>query len=408
MNYRLSAVARDVKASAVREILKLTQNDSIISFAGGLPAEELFPKEALQQAFERVFQQGNRALQYGLTEGYTPLREAIAARMVQKGMPISARDVLLTTGSQQAIDLLARVLIEPGDVILVEDPTYLSALQIFRYHSAVVEPVQTDDDGMDLAALEQKILHLKPKFLYVTPTFGNPTGRVWSVERRQQLVTLCRLHDVLIVEDDPYGEIIFDPTASYPSIYSLDALDGGATVVYTSTFSKIVAPALRIGWVMGHPTVIGALARAKQAADLHSSSLDQQALFQLLAHFDLDAHIAVIRTEYKKRMLLMDDLLTQYQLSGVRWNKPAGGMFLWLTLPETVMAEDLLSVAVKEGVAFVPGTEFYAHTPEKNTLRLNFSHSAPLALEAGVERLSRSLDHYLDTYDSQLMSHQLP
>ncbi len=406
MNYRLAAVAQNVKASAVREILKLTQGDSIISFAGGLPAEELFPKEALREAFDRVFQQGNRALQYGLTEGYTPLREAIAARMIQKGMPVSANEVLLTTGSQQAIDLLARVVIEPGDVILVEDPTYLAALQIFRYHSAIVEPVQTDDEGMDLAALEQKILDLQPKFIYVTPTFANPTGRVWSVERRQELVALCRRHDVLIVEDDPYGEIKFEPDTSYPSIYSLDAQDGGATVVYTSTFSKTVVPALRIGWAMGHAAMISAMTRAKQAADLHSSSLDQQALYELLTHFDLDLHIVAIRAEYKKRMLLMNDLLTQKQWNGVRWNKPAGGMFLWLTLPEGVVAEDLLSVAVKEGVAFVPGAEFYSGAPMKNTLRLNFSHSSPHALEAGVERFARSLGRYLNESDRHLVSPQ--
>ena len=396
MNYRLSAVAQDVKASGVREILKLTQGDSIISFAGGLPAEELFPKEALRQAFDRVFQQGNRALQYGLTEGYTPLREAIAMRMGQKGMPVSPSEIVLTTGSQQAIDLLARVLIEPGDVILVEDPTYLSALQIFRYHSAIVESVQTDDDGMDMAALERKVLARKPKFIYVTPTFANPTGRVWSTERRQALIALCRQHDVLIVEDDPYGEIKFDPSASYPSIYSLDARDGGGAVVYTSTFSKTVVPALRIGWAMGHPTMIDAMARAKQAVDLHSSSLDQQALFQLLNHFDIDLHITAIRMEYKKRMWLMHDLLTQKRWDGVRWNKPAGGMFLWMTLPEGVVAEDLLHVAVREGVAFVPGAEFFCGAPVKNTLRLNFSHSSPQALEAGVERLDRSLQHYLN------------
>lgn len=369
----------------------------MISLAGGLPAEELFPLEELAQAYARVFKTGAHALQYGLTEGYTPLREVIASRMANKGMSVDIDDLLLTTGSQQAIDLVARVMIEPGDRIFVEDPTYLAALQIFKFHSAHIVPIATDRDGMEMDALRRELAAAPPKFVYVTPTFSNPTGRVWTLERRERLLALCREFDVLVLEDDPYGDIAFDVDTLPPTLYALNAQLGGDTqVIYTSTFSKTVVPAVRSGWVFAPKAIAAALVRAKQAADLHSSSIDQQALYELLTHFDIDAHIATVRDEYRHRMLILHGLLSDQQWSRVRWERPSGGMFLWLELPEHVDTLELLQTAVREGVAYVPGHEFYAGVARKNTLRLNFSHSGPGSLQEGVRRLARALQPVLD------------
>jgi 2-aminoadipate transaminase len=299
MNYTFSSFTDGLKSSAVRDILKLTQGNAVISLAGGLPAEEHFPIEAVKEAFERVFQHGGKSsLQYGLTEGYTPLREAICQRMAKKGASVKPENMLITTGSQQAIYLLTRIYMSAGDVVLVENPTYLAALQIFQASGVRVVGVEADQDGMLLDDLEAKLKRHRPKMVYVTPTFANPTGKVWSLERRKGLLALCKPNNVLILEDDPYGEIQFDEKAEYPSIFSLDDHPEGSAVMYTSTFSKTVVPALRTGWIIGDSRVIAQMAKAKQAVDLHSSTLDQQALHQLLTHFDLDAHIRTIRNEY--------------------------------------------------------------------------------------------------------------
>ncbi|BCJ86188.1 aminotransferase-like domain-containing protein [Effusibacillus dendaii] len=394
MEYQLTATAKHVQPSAVREILKLTQGKSVISFAGGLPAEELFPVSALQNAFEKVFRQGPQALQYSITEGYTPLREKICERMKTKGIVAKPEDMLLTTGSQQAIDLLTRVYMEPGDVLLVEDPTYLAALQVFRYQNVQVVAVESDAEGMVPQDLLAKLDQYPVKMVYVTPTFSNPEGKVWSVERRQQLLDACRSRNILILEDDPYGDIQFHPEKKYPSIYSLEDPSNRGTVVYTSTFSKTVVPALRTGWVVGAPEVIKAMTYAKQAADLHSSSLDQQALYQLLLDFDLNLHIEQIRKHYFKRMRLMTQLLAEQQWDDIRWNQPEGGMFLWVEFPANWNTEELLRLAVQEGVAFVPGTEFFVNSPKKNKLRMNYTHSNEEQLSTGVNRLARAVEKF--------------
>lgn len=398
MNYLFASTSNQRgRGSAVRELLKLTQGDSIISFAGGLPADELFPVEALHEAFDRVFASGGKALQYGLTEGYTPLREQICQRLAHKGIHANLENILLTTGSQQVIDLMARVFIEPGDTILVENPTYLNALNVFTYYRAQVIAVHSDSLGMDMDDLSDKINRFRPKLVYITPTFSNPTGKVWSIERRRALIDLCHKHNVVIVEDDPYGELTFHPEKPIPSIYSLDQHPDGSIVVYTSTMSKTVVPALRSGWAIGDRQIISALIRAKQAADLHSSSLDQQALYQLFTHFNLDAHIEKIRHAYHLRMLQMTKQLSEQGWDDVHWNQPQGGMFLWVELPAALNAEDLFKQAAREGVSFVPGTEFYVGTPKLNTLRLNFSHPAAEELKLGIERLARAINHCLQS-----------
>lgn len=394
MEYRFSEKMNHFGSSAVREILKLTQGNSVISFAGGLPAEELFPVEAVQEAFNRVFQLGKGALQYGLTEGYTPLREALVERMAAKNIRVTADQMLLTTGSQQAIDLLANVYLNAGDIVLVQEPTYLAALQVFQSHGARVVSVKGDEFGMDPEDAKAKILAHRPKMIYVCPTFSNPTGLVWSVERRIALLELAQTHQVLILEDDPYGELKYGGKP-IPSIFSLASETSGSPVVYTSTFSKIVAPALRTGWVVGDQAVMKMIAKAKQAADLHSSTMDQQALFQLLQNFDLDGHIRVIRKHYEERMKLMVSLLGGLDMPGLRWSEPEGGMFLWLELPEGIKAEELLQTAVAGGVAFVPGSSFYCSNPRYNTLRMNFTHADAETMALGMRRFETALKSVL-------------
>jgi 2-aminoadipate transaminase len=395
MNYQFSKSMDGFSSSAVREILKLTQGNSVISFAGGLPAEEYFPLAAVSEAFQRVIQKGNSALQYGITEGYTPLREAICHRMAKKGMHVTPNEMLLTTGSQQAIDLLTRVYIDPGDTILVEKPTYLSAIQVFKAKEAQLYSVESDQDGMDLEDLAMKIQKYKPKMVYVIPTFSNPTGKAWSLEKRKGLLEICRKANVLILEDDPYGEIQFNAAEKYPSIFSLDEHPKGSCVVYTSTFSKTVAPAVRTGWAIGDPAVIRNMTRAKQAADLHSSSLDQQTLYQLLEHFDLDAHIILIRRQYQERMKFMASLLQEHNWPGAKWNEPKGGMFFWVELSEQIKAEELLKLAVQEGVAFVPGSTFYAEEPVYNTMRLNYTYTNRESTILGMQKLTAAMQSSL-------------
>lgn len=394
MEYRFSSKVSQLKSSAVRDILKLTQGKDMISFAGGLPAEELFPVQAVREAADRVFNAGAGALQYGLTEGFVPLREQLCERMAAKEMHVSPEEMILTTGSQQAIDLLINVLTEPGDTILVEKPTYLASLQVFALHGLKVVAADSDENGMIPEAAEELIRLHNPKLLYAVPTFGNPTGRVWSLERRQKMLALCQQAGMLIIEDDPYGDIKFHANDTFPSMFSIGGGAENGSVLYTSTFSKTVAPALRTGWAIGDKRVIRMMAKAKQAADLHSSTMDQQLLSQLLREFDLDAHIALISTEYGKRMLEMEDLLKQSANKDLKWVTPKGGMFLWVDLPEGLDAEALLRCAVQKGVAFVPGSSFYAGEPKRNTARLNYTHNKGARTVQGVARLMEAIEEF--------------
>ncbi|SDE22220.1 2-aminoadipate transaminase [Paenibacillus sp. UNCCL117] len=394
MKYRFSETIDSFKSSAVREILKLTQGRSIISLAGGLPNEQYFPVDAVRDAFARVFERGNGVLQYGLTEGYTPLRESISKHLARKGIQAGIDNMLLTTGSQQAIDLLTKIYVDPGDVILVEKPTYLAAIQVFQSHKAKLVSVDGDADGMNPEDLERKIKQYQPKFVYVIPTFANPTGKAWSLERRQSTLDICKRNNVLILEDDPYGELRFGGGDPLPSIFSLGGEANGNPVVYTSTFSKIVAPALRTGWVVGDQEVIRHIGRAKQAADLHSSTMDQQAIHEIFEHFDIYGHIDLIRTQYELRMRQMIDLLQAQNWEDVRWLEPKGGMFVWVEMPEHIDTTELMKYAVEEGVAFVPGASFYADEPQTNTMRLNFTHTDSEEMKLAFERLDRAIKRF--------------
>lgn len=384
------------RSSAVRDILKLTQRPDMISFAGGLPAEETFPAEELREAYGRVFARGAAALQYGVTEGAAPLREWLAEFLQGKGIETSADRLLLTTGSQQAIDLVFRAMLDPGDTVLVERPTYLAALQSMALAGARPVEVDSDEDGMRPDDLEAKLAAHRPKLVYVTPTFSNPTGKLWPRERRDALVRLAKAYGALVLEDDPYGDIRFDEAASgVTSIYECDAEAGGPpNALYLGTFSKIVSPGVRTGFAAGPIDVVRAMAKAKQASDLHSSSIDQFALFELLTHWDLERHRRRIAAMYRERMEGLTTLWTGGPWDRLRWNRPAGGMFLWALLPEAYDAAALLRTAVEEGVAFVPGEAFYAEVPESNAMRINFTHTPPaLAAEASA-RLARAIERY--------------
>lgn len=385
MHYSFAPQTKNYASSAVRDILKVTQQGHVISFAGGLPAEDIFPIEQVKIAYEKVFASGNSSLQYGLTEGFVPLREAIKAKMAGRGISSTVDNILVTTGSQQAIDLFSRIMLTPGDVILTEDPTYLAALQVFRSYGANVISVSSDQDGMLPEDLKEKLETWSPKFVYVIPTFANPDGKVWSDERRRKLLSLCQEYNVLVLEDDPYGDIQFHPEEQYCPVASYDY--DHSHVIYTSTFSKSVVPALRTGWVTGPSEVINMMVQAKQMNDLHSSSIDQQALYYLLRDFNLASHIDLIRSVYYERMTIMRDYLNKLGPDLFKWKEPKGGMFIWVEGNEHLNTTALLNQAVEKGVAFVPGAPFYVNEPKNNTFRLNFSHSTPETIELGMDRL---------------------
>ncbi|MDF2680772.1 MAG: PLP-dependent aminotransferase family protein [Brevibacillus sp.] len=391
MDYRFADRVKMFKTSAISETTEIIRRGkNVISFAGGFPNNQYFPNEALRQAFEQVFASGNDALQYGSIQGYMPLREAIRDKMSKKGIPSQPENILVTTGSQQAIDLVSRIMLSQGDVVLTENPTFLAALQAFESYEAKVIAVEGDKDGMFPEDLEEKLKKYQPKFIYVVPTFSNPDGKVWSEARRQALLELAYRYDTLILEDDPYGDIQFQPEERYTPLIAMD--QHHTHVLYTSTFSKSVVPSLRTGWITGPDRLIRLLTQIKEAADLMSSSLNQQALYYLLRDFDLDAHIQMLSTRYQEHMKTMQDYLKKLNASSVSWEEPKGGMFLWVQLGEEVNATALLAKAVEHGVAFIPGAPFYVENPQHHTIRMNFTMMAPQDIAIGMERLVKVLE----------------
>ncbi|MCC6522556.1 MAG: PLP-dependent aminotransferase family protein [Polyangiaceae bacterium] len=378
--------------SAVREILKVAEQPDVLSFAGGLPAPELFPVEAIAAAHAEVLStMGPASLQYSTTEGYAPLRDWIAARLGQRGIRAGAEDVLITNGSQQGIDLVARVLLDPGDVVAVESPSYLAALQTFAGCEAEFAPIESDDDGLDVEALEHLVAERPVKLIYVVPEFHNPKGTTLSLERRLRLVRLAQAHRIVVLEDDPYGALRFRGEAQPP----LAALDDTGVVVHLGTFSKTLAPGMRLAWMVGSRELLRAAVIAKQAADLHTATLAQRAAAALLARFDYDAHLARIRTAYGERCLAMLGALERHFPAGSRWTKPDGGLFVWAELPFGLSADEIFADALRERVAFVPGSSFFADAPRPEFLRLNYSNRPPELIEEGIARLGRVVREHL-------------
>lgn len=388
MSVRLARRMAEVKASDVRELLKVTQHPEVISLAGGLPAPELFPAAELAREAERLLvEEGARALQYSTTEGHPPLRAWIAAHMSSAwGAAVTADEVLITTGSQQGLDLTAKLFLDEGDLLLCESPTYLAALQSFQVFGPRCVGVPTDDQGLDLDALERQLDRERPKLLYVIPNAQNPSGRTWSVERRRAFVELITRHKLPVIEDAAYGDVIFD--GAIPP--ALKAFDTRGLVVTLGTFSKILCPGLRLGWVAASPELREKYVILKQSTDLHTPTLTQMLAARWLQSADFDANLARIRALYRERRDVMVAAL-ESELPGLRFTRPAGGLFVWLQLPEGVDARELLKRCLDRQVAFVPGGSFFAGEAQHNTARLNFSNMPPERIREGIRRLAAAL-----------------
>jgi 2-aminoadipate transaminase len=388
--------------SIIRELLKLTLQPDVISFAGGLPAPELFPVNECREAACRVLaEQSATALQYGPTEGYTPLRQFICERMQRYGIDAEPANVVITNGAQQALDLIGKLLINPGDRVLVEEPTYLGALQAWNAYQAEYVSVPSDDDGLCTDLLESA-LRVGPKFMYVLPNFQNPSGTTLPLSRRLELVRLSNKYGIPIVEDDPYGALRFEGEHQ-PPLVALDVdfhrsygLNGQGfmegNVIYLGTFSKTLAPGLRLGWVVAPVEVIDQIVMAKQGTDLHTSNFTQMLAYEMLRTGCFDDHVRRIRKVYGERRLVMLDALARYFPEGCSWTRAEGGLFLWARVPEWIDTTELLKRAVEHKVAYVPGSAFYADPSRgRNTMRLNFSNAQPAQIEEGIRRLGKLL-----------------
>lgn len=385
----------NISSSAIRELLKVTEEPGVISFAGGLPAPDCFPAEEIELAAERVLsREAGRVLQYGPTEGFPPLREFLVDMMAGRNLPITRDNLLVTNGSQQGLDMIAKLLVDPGDVVLVEEPTYVGALQAFRPYQPRFVTLPMDDQGLRIEGVEQALAGLTaegrtPKFLYTVASFQNPTGVTLSAERRHALLELAARYNLPIVEDDPYGELRYSGEAP-PLLAALDIARFGAPrhVLYLSTFSKLLVPGLRVGWAVAPEPLLRRMVQVKQGLDLHTSSLAQAIAYEACRDGLLQRQIPRICGVYQARRDAMLGALKQYMPEGTRWTKPDGGMFLWITLPEGYNTTELLARALDRQVAFVPGGAFHANGGGANTMRLNFSFSSPEQIVTGVQRLA--------------------
>ena len=397
---RFAQRTQRVTSSVIRELLKLTEKPDIISFAGGLPAPEVFPRAEIAAGCEKVLrEQGSVALQYASTEGYVPLRELLVRHMARYGIKVTPANVLVTSGSQQGLDLIGKLFVNPGDRILTESPTYLGALQAWGAYQAEYVAVPVDDDGLDIAGLEEA-LRAGPKFLYILPNFQNPAGVTLSLERRRRLVELANHYGAPIVEDDPYGQLRYEGE-HLPPLVKLDAEYHGCSngerdftgdVLYLSTLSKTLAPGLRLAWVVAPESVIHRLVQMKQGADLHTSTFCQMVAYEVARDGFLDRHVRRIREVYGERRNAMLAALERHFPEECRWTRPRGGLFLWVTLPAALNSTELLRDALAEKVAFVPGASFYPVGGGERTLRLNFSYCPPETIEEGIRRLARAVE----------------
>ncbi|MDI6723655.1 MAG: PLP-dependent aminotransferase family protein [Methanobacterium sp.] len=376
----------NVHKSFIREILKVTEEPDIISFAGGLPNPKSFPVKEIEEAVSKVLSQnGNEILQYSTTEGYLQLREYIAERYSKKGLKVNADEILITNGSQQGIDLVGKVFLNKGDKVLVESPTYLAAIQSFGLFEPEFKSVPLLEDGVDITALQKTFDENKIKLFYSVTNFQNPTGITYSKEKRQEVAEILKNEDTIFVEDNPYGEIRFlgediPPVKSY--------LEDG---VLFGSFSKIVSPGMRLGWIVANEEIMEKIIIAKQASDLHSNYFTQRVVYQYLIDNNVDEHIEKIKKMYRNQRNLMISMIKEHFPENVKYTEPEGGMFLWVTLPEDLSSLDLFDLAIKENVAFVPGNAFFADGSGENTLRLNFSNSDEEKIEEGIKRLGKAI-----------------
>lgn len=376
-----------VTSSPVRDLLALTARPGVISFAGGMPAPELFDVDGLRAAFDRALADRS-ALQYSPTEGNPRLRELLARRLSDRGVATTVDDLLITTGSQQGLQLLSTALLDPGATVLVEEPVYLSALQCFQLAEARVVPVPGDAEGIDPAALDEIAARERPALLYLVPTFSNPSGRTIGPERRRALAEVIARHGFWLVEDDPYHELRYrgereEPLSARPEL-------AGRTI-YLGTFSKVIAPGMRLGWFRAPGELLRRVTILKQATDLHSSTVDQSAAAEYLAVADLDAHVRKLCATYRVRRDAMLAELPAITPPGTTWTDPDGGMFVWVTLPDGADTDRLLPEALRHEVAFVPGSAFQVREPDRSSLRLSFATHAPETIAEGLRRLGKAL-----------------
>ncbi|RLD14169.1 MAG: aminotransferase [Caldiserica bacterium] len=390
--------ARGMRASEIRELLKVAKQEGVISLAGGFPDPTFFPSEHIREVTDYVLKTyGKEALQYGVTEGLKQLRELLVERMRKEGADVSLDNLIITTASQQGLDLVAKVFINPGDTVLVESPSYLGALQAFNAFQAKFVDIRINKDGIDVNILEDEIKRLrregiKPKFVYIVPNFHNPTGVTLSEERRKDIIEISERYQIPIIEDDPYGEVRFEGK-KLPSLITMDI----SHVIALRTFSKILSPGLRLGWIVGDPQAIRKIVIAKQAADLCSPSITQFIVYEFLKRGYLEPYLETVRREYKKKRDVMLESMKKYFPEEVKWTKPEGGLFVWACCPKSINTEELFYEAIEEKVAFVVGVAFYPHRNIHNCLRLNFSLPSVEQIEEGIKRLGKLLKKKIKT-----------
>ncbi len=391
---KLSARSKTMKASAIRELLNLINNPEIISLAGGMPDPTLFPKEIIGEiAKDIIINNGGKALQYGPTEGIKPLRETLVRLAHEEGIPsVEIDNLIITTASQQALDLTAKIFIDPGDTVIVEAPSYVGGLQAFQAFQANFVTVPMDEEGIRTDILEEKILNLKtknisPKYIYVIPNFQNPAGVTMTLARRNELLRISHTYKIPVVEDDPYGDIRFEGE-KLPSLLQIDNI---GNVIALRTFSKILAPGLRLGWIIADKELIKKIAIAKQAADLCSPSSTQYIADRFIRDGHLQAYLKLVRETYKVKKDAMLEALEKYFPKECTWTKPQGGMFVWAETPEYIDTDALFPEAIQEKVAYVIGSAFYPYGEDKKHMRLNFTLSSPEQIEEGIKRLGNLL-----------------
>ena len=388
------------RSSEIRELLKITQIPGMISFAGGLPNPLAFPVEIIHECIEKIFQEDiEPALQYGSTEGLTQLRGVLAKRMKKNNhIDCELHDVLITSGAQQALSLVALCFLDPGDTYLTTVPAYLGAIQAFHAYEANCESIPMNDEGIDTDSLRRNLkrLHrtgINPKFIYTVPTFQNPSGETMSLSHRKELLDIASEYDFLIIEDDPYGELIFEGS----SIQPIKSYDTKGRVVYISTFSKILAPGFRIGWIIASKVILDKFIQGKQAADLCTNVFSQYVAYEYIKGGYLDKHVERIKELYKRKRDVMLEALKEYFPSEVKWTMPKGGMFIWITLPKSIDTRLMFQKAIAKKVAYVVGEAFYPEGGDYNSMRLNFSYSEDELIKEGIKRLAEVIQDELAT-----------
>lgn len=390
---RFATRMQGVAGNVIREILKLTQQPGIVSFAGGMPAPDAFPNEILAELSQELLRDNKVSmLQYGTSEGYYPLREWIAQWVSKKGIKATPEEVLILTGSQQGIDFSGKAMLDPGDKVILEAPTYLAAINIYKMYEALFVAAPNDDIGLDVQALEAVIEQEKPKLLYLVPTFQNPTGRTMPLERRQALAELLTRHEIVLVEDDPYADLRYEGEA-LPAVMSLDTT--GQTI-YLGSFSKLISPGLRVGFAIARPEMFQKLVLCKQTTDTHTTILAQALVYEFCSRGYLDDHIKKISALYDSQRLKMQEMIDLHMPKGIRWSQPEGGMFFWGVLPEGTDAKTLMAEAIEDKqVAFITGESFFADGSGQNTMRLNFSNSSVSQIKQGMAALGEVFSRHM-------------